>query len=101
VRARKGFNVDEIKTLLGSNQVVVVAGDTGSGKTTQLPKIALAAGFGVGGMIGHTQPRRLAARAVANRVAEELGTEVGSTNPRLRSTLQMRLSSGSAVAATR
>ena len=70
-------HVDEIKTLLGSNQVVVVAGDTGSGKTTQLPKIALAAGFGVGGMIGHTQPRRLAARAVANRVAEELGTEVG------------------------
>ncbi len=70
-------HVDEIKTLLGSHQVVVVAGDTGSGKTTQLPKIALAAGFGVGAMIGHTQPRRLAARAVANRVAEELGTEVG------------------------
>jgi len=70
-------HVDEIKTLLGSNQVVVVAGDTGSGKTTQLPKIALAAGFGVRGMIGHTQPRRLAARAVANRVAEEMGAEVG------------------------
>ena len=70
-------HVDEIKQLLGSHQVVVVAGDTGSGKTTQLPKICLAAGFGVRGMIGHTQPRRLAARAVANRVAEELHTEVG------------------------
>ena len=70
-------HVDEIKQLLGSHQVVVVAGDTGSGKTTQLPKICLAAGFGVRGLIGHTQPRRLAARAVANRVAEELHTEVG------------------------
>lgn len=58
--------------------MVVVAGDTGSGKTTQLPKICLAAGFGVDGMIGHTQPRRLAARAVANRVAEELKVEVGN-----------------------
>lgn len=71
-------HVDEIKDLLGEHQVVVVAGDTGSGKTTQLPKICLAAGFGVSGMIGHTQPRRLAARAVANRVAEELKVEVGN-----------------------
>ena len=71
-------HVDEIKDLLVDHQVVVVAGDTGSGKTTQLPKICLAAGFGLHGMIGHTQPRRLAARAVANRVAEELQVEVGN-----------------------
>ena len=71
-------HVDEIKALLAEHQVLVVAGDTGSGKTTQLPKICLAAGFGIDGMIGHTQPRRLAARAVANRVAEELKVEVGN-----------------------
>ncbi len=59
------------------HQVVVVAGETGSGKTTQLPKLCLAAGRGVAGMIGCTQPRRLAARSVARRVAEELGTSVG------------------------
>ena len=70
-------HVDEIKALLASHQVIVVAGDTGSGKTTQLPKVCLAAGYGVQGMIGHTQPRRLAARAVASRVAEELGVAVG------------------------
>lgn len=68
---------DEIADLLQRHQVLVVAGDTGSGKTTQLPKICLQAGFGRRGLIGHTQPRRLAAVSVANRVAEELGTECG------------------------
>ncbi|MBO0775139.1 MAG: ATP-dependent RNA helicase HrpA, partial [Actinobacteria bacterium] len=60
------------------HQVVVIAGETGSGKTTQLPKICLALGRGVSGQIGHTQPRRLAARTVAERIAAELGTEPGS-----------------------
>ncbi|MDS1270586.1 ATP-dependent RNA helicase HrpA [Lipingzhangella sp. LS1_29] len=60
------------------HQVVVVAGDTGSGKTTQLPKMCLELGRGVLGTVGHTQPRRLAARTVANRIADELGTELGS-----------------------
>ncbi len=59
------------------HQVVVVAGETGSGKTTQLPKICLELGRGVPGLIGHTQPRRLAARTVAERIAEELGTPLG------------------------
>ncbi|HEV7688240.1 MAG TPA: DEAD/DEAH box helicase, partial [Acidimicrobiia bacterium] len=68
---------DEIATVLARHQVVIVAGETGSGKSTQLPKICLDVGRGVRGMIGHTQPRRLAARAVAERVAEELGSEVG------------------------
>lgn len=67
----------EIAELLGKHRVLIVAGDTGSGKTTQLPKICLEAGFGVRGLIGHTQPRRLAALSVANRIAEELGTEPG------------------------
>lgn len=67
----------EIAELLKANQVLVVAGDTGSGKTTQLPKICLQAGFGRRGLIAHTQPRRLAAVSVANRIAEELGTESG------------------------
>ncbi|GJM13060.1 MAG: ATP-dependent helicase [Pseudohongiella sp.] len=67
----------EIAELLGRHQVLIVAGDTGSGKTTQLPKICLEAGFGVRGLIGHTQPRRLAALSVANRIADELGTEPG------------------------
>jgi ATP-dependent helicase HrpA len=67
--------VDDIKAALESHQVVVVAGETGSGKTTQLPKIALELGRGVTGTIGHTQPRRIAARTVAERVAEELGTQ--------------------------
>lgn len=70
-------HAEEITRLIGANQVVVVAGETGSGKTTQLPKMCLAAGYGYRGMIGHTQPRRLAARAVAARVAEELGVPVG------------------------
>ncbi|MBD8527120.1 ATP-dependent RNA helicase HrpA [Pseudomarimonas arenosa] len=60
------------------NQVLVVAGETGSGKTTQLPKLAMAAGCGAAGMIGCTQPRRIAARSVARRVAEELNAELGS-----------------------
>src|SRR5918911_788296 len=67
---------DEILAAIGDHQVVIVAGETGSGKSTQLPKICLELGRGVQGLIGHTQPRRLAARAVADRVAEELGTDV-------------------------
>jgi ATP-dependent helicase HrpA len=68
---------DEIVRLIRDNQVVVLAGETGSGKTTQLPKLCLAAGRGSAGLIGCTQPRRIAARAVARRVASELGTQVG------------------------
>jgi len=68
---------DEIVELIRKHQVVVIAGETGSGKTTQLPKLCLAAGRGEAGMIGCTQPRRLAARSVARRVAEELGTGLG------------------------
>lgn len=68
---------DEIVALIRRHQVVVIAGETGSGKTTQLPKLCLAAGRGEAGLIGCTQPRRLAARSVARRVAEELGTQVG------------------------
>ncbi len=70
---------EEIKTAIRDHQVVVIAGETGSGKTTQLPKICLELGRGVEGTIGHTQPRRLAARAVASRVAEELHSPLGST----------------------
>ncbi len=68
---------DAICTYLQNHQVVIVAGETGSGKTTQLPKICLQLGLGVRGMIGHTQPRRLAARAVARRIAGETGTRLG------------------------
>ncbi len=64
---------DEIAAAIRDHQVVIVAGETGSGKTTQLPKICLELGRGVGGLIGHTQPRRIAARTVAERIAEELG----------------------------
>ncbi len=70
---------ERIIELIGKHQVVIVAGETGSGKTTQLPKLCLAAGRGAAGMIGCTQPRRIAARAVAKRVAEELGTPLGAT----------------------
>jgi ATP-dependent helicase HrpA len=68
---------DNIVELLQRHQVVIVAGETGSGKTTQLPKLCLSLGLGEAGMIGHTQPRRLAARTVAKRIAEEVGTELG------------------------
>ncbi|WP_329742571.1 ATP-dependent RNA helicase HrpA [Dyella sp. A6] len=68
---------DDIVKLIRENQVLVIAGETGSGKTTQLPKLCLAAGRGEAGLIGCTQPRRLAARSVARRVAEELGTQLG------------------------
>jgi ATP-dependent helicase HrpA len=67
----------EIAQALQAHQVVVVAGETGSGKTTQLPKICLDTGRGIRGMIGHTQPRRLAARTVAQRIADELGSPLG------------------------
>lgn len=67
----------EILKAIQNNQVVIVAGETGSGKTTQLPKICLEAGRGISGMIGHTQPRRIAARSVATRIAEELQTPMG------------------------
>lgn len=67
----------EICRALDENQVLVIAGETGSGKTTQLPKICLELGRGIKGLIGHTQPRRLAARTVAQRIAEELKTCVG------------------------
>ena len=69
----------EIAEAIRDHQVVVLAGETGSGKTTQLPKICLELGRGTKGMIGHTQPRRLAARTVAERVAAELGTQLGET----------------------
>ncbi|WP_408003856.1 ATP-dependent RNA helicase HrpA [Puerhibacterium puerhi] len=68
---------DDIARAIAENQVVVVAGETGSGKTTQLPKILLDLGRGRAGQIGHTQPRRIAARSVAERIAEELGTPLG------------------------
>ena len=67
----------EIEKLLSEHQVIVVAGETGSGKTTQLPKMCLELGLGKLGTIGHTQPRRIAARSVAARIAEELQTELG------------------------
>ncbi len=67
----------EILALLQQHQVLVVCGETGSGKTTQLPQLCLAAGRGVRGLIGHTQPRRIAARTVAMRIAEELGSPLG------------------------
>ncbi|KWX21655.1 ATP-dependent helicase [Mycolicibacterium wolinskyi] len=68
---------DDLAKAISENQVVVVAGATGSGKTTQLPKICLELGRGIRGTIGHTQPRRLAARTVAQRIADELGTPLG------------------------
>ena len=69
---------DEIAEAISQHQVVVIAGETGSGKTTQIPKICLTLGLGVKGLIGHTQPRRIAARTVASRIAEELKTELGT-----------------------
>lgn len=73
VSEKKQAIYDAIK----NHQVVIIAGETGSGKTTQIPKICLELGLGIKGYIGHTQPRRLAARSVANRIAEELKTEIG------------------------
>ena len=70
---------EDIGAAIAAHQVVIVAGETGSGKTTQLPKICLQLGRGSKGMIGHTQPRRLAASTVARRIAEELGEEIGNT----------------------
>ncbi|MGB4064924.1 MAG: ATP-dependent RNA helicase HrpA [Azonexus sp.] len=74
VNERRG----DIAELIQNNQVVIVCGETGSGKTTQLPKICLDLGLGARGLIGHTQPRRLAARSVATRLAQELKTQVGT-----------------------
>src|SRR5580658_7593991 len=68
----------EITAALATHPVIIVCGATGSGKSTQLPKLCLAAGRGLNGMIGHTQPRRIAARALASRIAAELGTRVGA-----------------------
>jgi ATP-dependent RNA helicase HrpA len=90
--------IAEIKQALDSNQIVVVCGETGSGKTTQLPKICLELKRGVFGMIGHTQPRRIAARSVATRVADELGTSLGEVvgyqvrfNAKVRDTTHIKL----------
>ena len=70
---------EEIAAAIREHQVVIVCGETGSGKTTQLPKICLELGRGVAGLIGHTQPRRIAARATASRIAQELNSELGTT----------------------
>lgn len=75
VSARK----DDIAEAIANNQVVIIAGETGSGKTTQIPKICLEIGRGRRGLIGHTQPRRLAARTVAERIAQELGQHIGES----------------------
>ncbi|MFT4658815.1 MAG: ATP-dependent helicase HrpA, partial [Ilumatobacter sp.] len=68
---------DELLEVIRDHQVVIVAGETGSGKSTQIPKLCIEAGQGIAGVIGHTQPRRVAARTIAERVAEELQTEIG------------------------
>ena len=70
---------DEVAALISDHQVVVLCGETGSGKSTQLPKICLELGRGIYGRIAHTQPRRIAARSLASRVSQELGTELGTT----------------------
>ena len=70
-------HVLEISDLVRSNPVTIVSGETGSGKTTQIPKICLQAGRGLSGLIGHTQPRRIAAKNVAERIAKELGSQLG------------------------
>ena len=74
ITARK----DEIIEAIQTNQILVLAGETGSGKTTQLPRMCLQAGFGCRGLIGHTQPRRIAARTVASRIAQEMRCELGT-----------------------
>lgn len=68
---------EDLMAAIAANQVTIIAGETGSGKTTQIPKMCLELGLGEKGLIGHTQPRRLAARTVAERIAEELGVEIG------------------------
>ena len=68
---------DELLEVIRDHQVVIVAGETGSGKSTQIPKLCLEAGRGVAGLIGHTQPRRVAARTIGERIAEELGSKLG------------------------
>ena len=73
INARK----DEIAAAIARHQVIIVCGETGSGKTTQLPKICLELGRGMTGLIGHTQPRRIAARSVASRIAQELKSTLG------------------------
>ena len=70
---------DKLIEAIQNNQIIIVAGETGSGKTTQLPQIAMLAGRGLTGMIGHTQPRRLAARSVSQRIAEEVGEKLGQS----------------------
>ncbi|MEX0615358.1 MAG: ATP-dependent RNA helicase HrpA, partial [Methylophaga sp.] len=70
---------EEIAKAIAYNQVIILCGETGSGKTTQLPQICLDLGRGVSGLIGHTQPRRIAARTVATRIAEELDSSIGET----------------------
>ena len=70
-------HAQELIEAISSHQVIIVCGETGSGKTTQLPKLCLLAGRGVKGMIGHTQPRRIAASSIAKRIAPELHTQVG------------------------
>ena len=70
---------DDILAAIRDHQVVIVAGETGSGKTTQIPKMCIELGRGLRGQIGHTQPRRIAARTVAERIAEEIGTDLGGT----------------------
>ncbi|ABE49480.1 ATP-dependent RNA helicase HrpA [Methylobacillus flagellatus] len=94
VSARK----DEIAQAIAKHQVVIVSGETGSGKTTQLPKICLELGRGVAGLIGHTQPRRIAARSVASRIAQELKSPLGEAvgykvrfNDRLSETTYIKL----------
>ena len=86
---------DELLAAIRDHQVVIVAGETGSGKTTQLPKICLELGRGVRGTIAHTQPRRIAARTVAERIADELGVAAGRGG-RLRGPLQRPLARGHA-----
>ena len=70
---------EEVKTFIQNHQVIILSGETGSGKTTQIPKICMELGLGCQGYIGHTQPRRIAARTVANRIAEEIGSEIGQS----------------------
>jgi ATP-dependent helicase HrpA len=70
---------NEIIDLISKNQVLIISGETGSGKTTQIPKFCIAAGRGIDGKIGCTQPRRIAATTVTRRIAEELGEELGKS----------------------